>query len=387
MNGLDCFIKENEIMYLQMECAINNTFNDSFIMFCEDVDESSSFIDKISSGINSIIEKIQKLFHDIKESLMKHFSNSDIEKKSKQVSENAKKDPNKKVRFISRKSAIDLSKVTLEDVYKAKDFNEVEARMEKYRKQRNKTIATGVLVTLSLSAVGAFVIKRKNDLNKDLEAQKKSAEAKLSQSQRELGNLKLKMKEKNDTIDKMRDDMSDMKKELRAKTKTDIAKVRVARKMRTISKTSEDISIKMKTEQVKLNATTECCKNICNDIAIEGKNLVTDLLDPNSKVIEKTSNTIKGISGISATVKNAPNKMSDDKLKLLQDSLDEIKRKGNSQKKKCLDLGSRIKQLKKDDPKRLQLIQKFEKEKSVYDKLVSDAKSITLSIADIERKS
>lgn len=97
MNGLDCFIKENEIMYLQMECAINNTFNDSFIMFCEDVDESSSFIDKISSGINSIIEKIQKLFHDIKESLMKHFSNSDIEKKSKQVSENAKKDPNKKV--------------------------------------------------------------------------------------------------------------------------------------------------------------------------------------------------------------------------------------------------------------------------------------------------
>lgn len=387
MNGLDCFIKENEIMYLQMECAINNTFNDSFIMFCEDVDESSSFIDKISSGINSIIEKIQKLFHDIKESLMKHFSNSDIEKKSKQVSENAKKDPNKKVRFISRKSAIDLSKVTLEDVYKAKDFNEVEARMEKYRKQRNKAIATGVLVTLSLSAVGAFVIKRKNDLNKDLEAQKKSAEAKLSQSQRELGNLKLKMKEKNDTIDKMRDDMSDMKKELRAKTKTDIAKVRVARKMRTISKTSEDISIKMKTEQVKLNATTECCKNICNDIAIEGKNLVTDLLDPNSKVIEKTSNIIKGISGISATVKNAPNKMSDDKLKLLQDSLDEIKRKGNSQKKKCLDLGSRIKQLKKDDPKRLQLIQKFEKEKSVYDKLVSDAKSITLSIADIERKS
>lgn len=280
-----------------------------------------------------------------------------------------------------------MSKVTLEDVYKAKDFNEVEARMEKYRKQRNKAIATGVLVTLSLSAVGAFVIKRKNDLNKDLEAQKKSAEAKLSQSQRELGNLKLKMKEKNDTIDKMRDDMSDMKKELRAKTKTDIAKVRVARKMRTISKTSEDISIKMKTEQVKLNATTECCKNICNDIAIEGKNLVTDLLDPNSKVIEKTSNTIKGISGISATVKNAPNKMSDDKLKLLQDSLDEIKRKGNSQKKKCLDLGSRIKQLKKDDPKRLQLIQKFEKEKSVYDKLVSDAKSITLSIADIERKS
>lgn len=387
MNGLDCFIKENEIMHLQMECVINSTFNDSFIMFCEDVDESTSFIDKISVGINSIIEKIQKLFHDIKESLMKHFSNSDIEKKSKQVSENAKKDPNKKVRFISRKSAIDLSKVTLEDVYKAKDFNEVEARMEKYRKQRNKAIATGVLVTLSLSAVGAFVIKRKNDLNKDLETQKKSAEAKLSQSQRELGNLKLKMKEKNDTIDKMRDDMSDMKKELRAKTKTDIAKVRVARKMRSISKTSEDISIKMKTEQVKLNATTECCKNICNDIAIEGKNLVTDLLDPNSKVIEKTSNTIKGISGISSTVKNAPNKMSDDKLKLLQDSLDEIKRKGNSQKKKCLDLGSRIKQLKKDDPKRLQLIQKFEKEKSIYDKLLSDAKSITLSIADIERKS
>ena len=29
----------------------------------------------------------------------------------------------------------------------------------------------------------------------------------------------------------------------------------------------------------------------------------------------------------------------------------------------------------------------FEKEKSVYDKLVSDAKSIALSIADIERKS
>ena len=158
-----------------MESGVDTTFNDAYIALFEDGDESTGFIDKISDAISNIIEKIQKLFHDAKCAITKHFQDNEVEKKAKEVDE-ATKGITKKVSYKSRKEAIDLSKVTLEDVYKAKDFNEVEALMTKYRKQRNKAIAIGTIITLSVAGIGAFVIKKKNDLNNELERQKSVAE-------------------------------------------------------------------------------------------------------------------------------------------------------------------------------------------------------------------
>ena len=112
----------------------------------------------------------------------------------------------------------------MEDVYKAKDFNEVEALMTKYRKQRNKAIAIGTIITLSVAGIGAFVIKKKNDLNNELEKQKSVAEKRLKESRSELEKLKKKMEKKNETINQMKDDMNDMKKELDAKSKNGYCK-------------------------------------------------------------------------------------------------------------------------------------------------------------------
>ena len=316
-----------------MESGVDTTFNDAYIALFEDGDESTGFIDKISDAISNIIEKIQKLFHDAKCAITKHFQDNEVEKKAKEVDE-ATKGITKKVSYKSRKEAIDLSKVTLEDVYKAKDFNEVEALMTKYRKQRNKAIAIGTIITLSVAGIGAFVIKKKNDLNNELEKQKSVAEKRLKESRSELGNLKIKMEKKNETINQMKDDMNDMKKELDAKSKMDIAKVRVNRKIRNISKTTYGISLKMKTEQAKANATVEVAKNICQDIASESKTVVSDLLNPNTKPIAKATGVMKGVSNTKNIVKNAPDKLSEGRLSTLKKSYSSIKKRRKITKRK-----------------------------------------------------
>ena len=386
MNSLDIFLKKTEILSLQMESGVDTTFNDAYIALFEDGDESTGFIDKISDAISNIIEKIQKLFHDAKCAITKHFQDNEVEKKAKEVDE-ATKGINKKVSYKSRKEAIDLSKVTLEDVYKAKDFNEVEALMTKYRKQRNKAIAIGTIITLSVAGIGAFVIKKKNDLNNELEKQKSVAEKRLKESRSELGNLKIKMEKKNETINQMKDDMNDMKKELDAKSKMDIAKVRVNRKIRNISKTTDGISLKMKTEQAKANATVEVAKNICQDIASESKTVVSDLLNPNTKPIAKATGVMKGVSNTKNIVKNAPDKLSEGRLSTLKKSYSSIKKEGKLQKEKCLKIGNSIKNMPKTDKRRAKLVELFKNEKSIYDKLVSDARALSMSIADIEKNS
>lgn len=169
--------------------------------------------------------------------------------------------------------------------------------------------------------------------------------------------------------------------------KMDIAKVRVNRKIRNISKTTDGISLKMKTEQAKANATVEVAKNICQDIASESKTVVSDLLNPNTKPIAKATGVIKGVSNTKNIVKNAPDKLSEGRLSTLKKSYSSIKKEGKLQKEKCLKIGNSIKNMSKTDKRRAKLVELFKNEKSIYDKLVSDARALSMSIADIEKNS
>ena len=177
MCPIEGYLKSLDVDYQESADMISRAFDFLSISLYEEEGNStsSSFMDKVQTTINNLIEKIKKIFNDAKDAITNFFSKNDVEKKCKEVEEEAKKDPKKKKSYKSRKEAIDLSKVTLEDIYKARDFNEIEATMNKYRSQRNKAIAVGTVVTLAITGVAAFVIKRQHDLNTTLKKEKDKA--------------------------------------------------------------------------------------------------------------------------------------------------------------------------------------------------------------------
>ena len=286
---IEYFLESSDVDYMESEDQITKTFDLLTFAVYEEANEKSSIVNNIEKTIESIIEKIKKIFTDAKDALTNFFSKNDVEKKCKEVEETAKKDPKKKSSYKSKREAIDLSKVTLEDIYKAKDFNEIEALMTKYRSQRNKAIATGVVITLAIGGISAYVIKRYHDLNNMLKTEKEKVEKDLTESKRTVGSLKRKILDNNKTISSLKNDVKDLKSELNAKSKLEVASVRVNRKIRQATDVKDSINTEIKTEQARASALAEASANLCKDIASELKDMGTSLLNPNVSKKDKSN--------------------------------------------------------------------------------------------------
>ena len=101
------------------------------------------------------------------------------------------------------------------------------------------------------------MIKRQHDLNTTLKKEKDKAENKLTELKKKNSSLRDAINKKNKTIDSLKSDVKDMKSELDAKSKAQIAKVRVTRKIRQASNVTEDINTEIKSQQAKASAIAE----------------------------------------------------------------------------------------------------------------------------------
>ena len=387
MCSIEGYLKSLDVDYQESADMISRAFDFLSISLYEEEGNStgSSFMDKVQTAINNLIEKIKKIFNDAKDAITNFFSKNDVEKKCKEVEEEAKKDPKKKKAYKSRKEAIDLSKVTLEDIYKARDFNEIESTMNKYRSQRNKAIAVGTVVTLAITGVSAFVIKRQYDLNTTLKKEKDKAENKLTELKKKNSSLRDAINKKNKTIDSLKSDVKDMKSELDAKSKAQIAKVRVTRKIRQASNVTEDINTEIKSQQAKASAIAEVSSNLCKDVVSEIKDMTSSLLNSNVSVSKKAIGAVSSVSAVKDMVKNSPKTIGDQSLENLTEKFNKVKEAGTKQEKLCKNIYSKIKELPKDDPKRKDLISRFNTEKGKLESIKKKYTSLNSAISKLEK--
>lgn len=378
---IDYFLESSDIDYMESKDQIAKAFDLLTFAVYEEANEKSSIVDNIEKTIESIIEKIKKIFNDAKDAITNFFSKNDVEKKCKEVEETAKKDQKKKSSYKSKREAIDLSKVTLEDIYKAKDFNEIEALMTKYRSQRNKAIATGVVVTLAIGGISAYVIKRYHDLNTMLKTEKEKVEKDLTESKRTIGSLKRKILENNKTISSLKSDVKDLKSELNAKSKLEVASVRVNRKIRQATDVKDSINTEIKTEQARASALAEASANLCKDIASELKDMGTSLLNPNVSKKDKVASTASTVSGVTKQVKNSQKTIGEESITRLKEKISSIQEEGKKQTNICKDLAEKIKSLSENDPKRRNLVVSYNNEKKKLDGLKKTYTSLTNALA------
>ena len=387
MCPIEGYLKSLDVDYQESADMISRAFDFLSISLYEEEGNTtgSSFMDKVQTAINNLIEKIKKIFNDAKDAITNFFSKNDVEKKCKEVEEEAKKDPKKKKSYKSRKEAIDLSKVTLEDIYKARDFNEIESIMNKYRSQRNKAIAVGTVVTLAITGVAAFVIKRQHDLNTTLKKEKDKTENKLTELKKKNSSLRDAINKKNKTIDSLKSDVKDMKSELDAKSKAQIAKVRVTRKIRQASNVTEDINTEIKSQEAKASAIAEVSSNLCKDVVSEIKDMTSSLLNSNASVSKKAIGAVSSVSAVKDMVKNSPKTIGDQSLENLTEKFNKVKEAGTKQEKLCKNIYAKIKELPKDDHKRKDLISRFNAEKGKLESIKNKYTSLNSAISKLEK--
>lgn len=384
------FLKELDVAYLESVNIINTGFDTGVIAIFEAGEEANSapFIEKIEATISRIIEKIKKIFQDAKEKLAKFFTDKNVEQKCKQVDEVSKNDPEvkrKKSSYKSRHKAIELDKITLEDIYKARDFNEVEAAMQKYRKQRNKAIAIGTVVTITVVGVGAFVLKKQKELNDTLSAEKEHAEAQLKKSKNIIGKMRQAINDKNEKIKSLQNDVSDLKKENAAKTKGQVAKVKIRRTKRKVFESTSKAHVQIQTQQAKANATVEVSTNICKDIVSESSEMMKSLIDPNVSAKTKVSNVVGTVTNTVKTVKGASDTVKEESIDTLKSNLSSLKSMGNKQQSKVKKIREALRNTPQTDPKYKKLCKLYKKENSKLKDLVEKVKATNLAIADNEK--
>ena len=98
MCPIEGYLKSLDVDYQESADMISRAFDFLSISLYEEEGNStgSSFMDKVQTAINNLIEKIKKIFNDAKDAITNFFSKNDVEKKCKGVEEEAKKDPKKK---------------------------------------------------------------------------------------------------------------------------------------------------------------------------------------------------------------------------------------------------------------------------------------------------
>ena len=253
--------------------------------------------------------------------------------------------------------------------------------MTKYRSQRNKAIATGVVVTLAIGGISAYVIKRYHDLNTMLKTEKEKVEKDLTESKRTIGSLKRKILENNKTISSLKSDVKDLKSELNAKSKLDVASVRVNRKIRQATDVKDSINTEIKTEQARATALAEASANLCKDIASELKDMGTSLLNPNVSKKDKVTSTASTVSDVSKQIKNSQKTIGEESITRLKEKISSIQEEGKKQTNICKDLAEKIKSLSENDPKRRNLVVSYNNEKKKLDGLKKTYTSLTNALA------
>lgn len=294
MSVFDIWHKEIDTEFMEAELMLDNMYLGALNYLTEDGDSKfqtdknvDGIITKIRKAIQNMVTKINSLFAD---------------KKIKDVEDAVKENPdlaNAKVQIKKTDELDELANKTCDEIKKVKSKEELEAKMNKYRKQRNKILASSAVVTITLAALLVMMKKNKDvkikNLTKktdDLEKQCKVYSKKVKFAAQRMHELKKQKKETEDKLEVAR------QKSLYNKTK--VKGNQIKRDVDTAGK--KFIETAEGTKAI-ISANAEILKNATHDIVTEAENSAKAVVTSKSKV-QKVTKTIAGTKAVVDTVKN-----------------------------------------------------------------------------------
>lgn len=113
------------------------------------------------SIIDRFIDKMKQTIVKMKNKINDFITSATIKSKMEEIKDIFQKNPSLKNEKIKVKDYEKLDKLGQETLNELETTKDIEATMQKYRKQRNKLMVGSTLVTISLSTAFIFVIKKK----------------------------------------------------------------------------------------------------------------------------------------------------------------------------------------------------------------------------------
>lgn len=179
MNIFDLFEKELECDMAYVESAIANARY-------EMLSEQDSFMEAGGSSnvFQKLITKVKEIVTKAIDTIKQFFASKQIELGMKKAEAAVKENPGllkQKVKVKDYEKLDKLNKKAREDLKKCKTKAQVDAVMDKYRKQRNIAIAAGAVAVVTLGAMYAHSRKKGKDAEAALTKTSKEYEASMRQ--------------------------------------------------------------------------------------------------------------------------------------------------------------------------------------------------------------
>jgi hypothetical protein len=295
MNELNILQKQTEIDFLCLEDAIDSYLQGDEIAYLEDGDASSG-----DSFFETVLKKLNEIFERIKETITNIFTKKENEEKIQKVNEAIKKDPTlgkKKVKLRDHSKEKELDKKTMSEIGDVKTVGQLAVKMDSYRKQRNKAIAIGATVTVTLAFVGSKLLKKKDQQISELTAQNKEQRTLITRLGNRNNSLRAKL---NATKGKLKDTKANLdivtKERDAYKQKVNPvvkAQVTVASTKAKANSKVEEIQNEIRVNQEITKATAECAKNLANTIVTESKEALSVITSSEKSITEKVSGAVK----------------------------------------------------------------------------------------------
>ena len=113
--------------------------------------------------------------------------------------------------------------------------------------------------------------------------------------------------------------------------------------------------------------------------------MTSSLLNSNVSVSKKAIGAVSSVSAVKDMVKNSPKTIGDQSLENLTEKFNKVKEAGPKQEKLCKNIYAKIKELPKDDPKRKDLISRFNTEKGKLESIKKKYTSLNSAISKLEK--
>lgn len=295
MNELNILQKQTEIDFLCLEDAIDSYLQGDEIAYLEDGDASSG-----DSFFETVLKKLNEIFERIKETITNIFTKKENEEKIQKVNEAIKKDPalgKKKVKLRDHSKEKELDKKTMSEIGDVKTVGQLAVKMDSYRKQRNKAIAIGATVTVTLAFVGSKLLKKKDQQISELTAQNKEQRTLITRLgnrnnslRTKLSATKGKLKDTKANLDLVTKERDAYKQKVNPVVK---AQVTVASTKAKANSKVEEIQNEIRVNQEITKATAECAKNLANTIVTESKEALSVITSSEKSITEKVSGAVK----------------------------------------------------------------------------------------------
>ena len=333
--------------------------------------ESDSSVQE--SVFTKLKTQIQNIFERAKEWFQKFQTERISAKVDQIVKEKISKDPSVadiKVRIPDNSKMIKLQEETLAELYRSRTEPEIKAKMDKYKRQRNKILVASAVITTTLGA--ALVILRKN--NKEtidrLGRQNKHLSKQVEMYKDEVSDLSSKNEKLKKAATKRIRELKDEVAVAKAKTPVERSSAKMRKNVnkikRGIGDATESVSDKAKTARSIVNASMQVVSEGIQDSKENVTETAKAILDPKTSVVKKAGAVVSGIKDQAGTIadvvtgetsKKASTKDSEQRIRFLR-----------SAKKRYQDYGKIIK-----DPSRSMAERKNAKAKADHlKKIIQD---------------